>query len=138
MSKNSKKCLAVFRPLRISEDPQSFKGKGPGDPFRFISYFEAWMDHPSYTKFCRFICLIFQKYSKNHHLYCHFLHLKVPVKSATCFRLSIAKNFFFKTFYFFNFFFSKIHYFCMTCSSFVTNFAVLKIGGCKVAEFRSW
>ena len=33
MNKNSKKCLVVFGPLRISEDPQSFKGKGPGDPF---------------------------------------------------------------------------------------------------------
>ena len=33
VNKNSKKCLVVFGPLRISEDPQSFKGKGPGDPF---------------------------------------------------------------------------------------------------------
>ena len=33
MNKNSKKCLVVFGPLRISEDSQSFKGKGPGDPF---------------------------------------------------------------------------------------------------------
>ena len=33
MNKNSKKCLVVFGPLRISEDTQSFKGKGPGDPF---------------------------------------------------------------------------------------------------------
>ena len=33
MNKNSKKCLVVFGPLRISEEPQSFKGKGPGDPF---------------------------------------------------------------------------------------------------------
>ena len=29
----SKKCLVVFGPLRISEDLQIFKDKGPRDPF---------------------------------------------------------------------------------------------------------
>ena len=44
------------------------------------------MDHPSYAIILHiFIPLIFQKYTKkNHHLYCHFPHLKVLVKSATC------------------------------------------------------
>ena len=36
--------------------------------------------------------LIFQKYTKNHHLYCHFPHLKVLVKSATCLECTIQNR----------------------------------------------
>ena len=50
------------------------------------------MDHPSYAIICRFIPLIFQKYTKTHHLYCHFPHLKVPVKSATCLECTIQNR----------------------------------------------
>ena len=45
------------------------------------SYISLWWTILHTPLFCRFIPLIFQKYTKNHHLYCHFLHLKVPVKS---------------------------------------------------------
>ena len=45
------------------------------------SYISLWWTILHTPLFCRFILLIFQKYTKNHHLYCHFPHLKVPVKS---------------------------------------------------------
>ena len=50
MNKNSKKCIVVFGPLRISEDPQSFKGKGPGDPFDlFLILKPGYKDTPEDT-----------------------------------------------------------------------------------------
>ena len=42
--------------------------------------------------FCRFIPSIFQKNTKNHHLYCHFPHLKIPVKLVTCLECAIQNK----------------------------------------------
>ena len=56
------------------------------------SYISLWWTILHTPLFCRFIPLIFQKYTKNHHLYCHFPHLKVPVKSATCLECTIQNR----------------------------------------------
>ena len=56
------------------------------------SYISLWWTILHTPLFCRFIPLFFQKYTKNHHLYCHFPHLKVPVKSATCMECTIQNR----------------------------------------------
>ena len=56
------------------------------------SYISVWWTILHTPLFCRFIPLIFQKYTKNHHLYCQFSHLKVPVKSATCLEYTIQNR----------------------------------------------
>ena len=56
------------------------------------SYISLWWTVLHTPLFCRFIPLIFQKYTKNHHLYCHFPHLKVPVKLVTCLECTIQNR----------------------------------------------
>ena len=56
------------------------------------SYISLWRTILHTPLFCRFIPWIFQKYTKNHHLYCHFPHLKVPVKSTTCLECTIQNR----------------------------------------------
>ena len=56
------------------------------------SYISLWWTILHTPSFCRFIPLIFQKDTKNNHLYCHFPHLKVPVKSATCLECTIQNR----------------------------------------------
>ena len=56
------------------------------------SYISLWWTILHTPLFCRFIPLIFQKYTINHHLYCHFPHLKVPVKAATYLECTIQNR----------------------------------------------
>ena len=56
------------------------------------SYISLWRTILHTPLFCRFIPLLFHKYTNNHHLYCHFPRLKVPVKSATCLECTIQNR----------------------------------------------
>ena len=51
------------------------------------SFFRTFPTNPA-----KVLGLIFQKYTKINHLYCHFPHLKVPVKSATCLECTIQNR----------------------------------------------
>ena len=112
MNKNSKKCLVVFGPLRISEDPQSFKGKGPGDPFHLfliskparhgqtkstlITYFSGMKIDPKYAFLhaFSFICQSYpfqNLYDQKHTLFSNFARFCTP-KWCTHVQCLVLKN----------------------------------------------
>ena len=55
---------------------------------------QCMMDHPSYAIILQIHTFNLPKIHEklNHHLYCQFSHLKVPVKSATCLEYTIQNR----------------------------------------------